>query len=145
MTSTTKLYLAGPMSDIPGYNFPAFEAATAELRAQKFEVISPAEKDKERDPEAYERARNSPDGKWKPSDTGGLTWAQVLSKDIIIVADEVDGLAMLPGWEKSSGARLEAFVGLLRKKRFAIYSPVLHELSWVSNDYIRGIIKGNMP
>src|SRR5882762_7473416 len=95
MTSTTKLYLAGPMSDIPGYNFPAFEAATAELRAQKFEVISPAEKDKERDPEAYERARNSPDGKWKPSDTGGLTWAQILSKDIIIVADEVDGLAML--------------------------------------------------
>jgi len=133
------------MSDIPGYNFPAFESATAELRAQKFDVISPAEKDKERNPEAYEIARKSPDGKWNPTDTGGLTWAQILSKDIIIVADEVDGLAMLPGWEKSSGARLEAFVGLLRKKRFAVYSPVLHQLSWVSNDYIRQIIKDNMP
>jgi len=140
-----KLYLAGPMSDIPGYNFPAFEAATAELRAQKFEVISPAEKDKERNPEAYEIARRSPDGKWNPTDTGGLTWAQILAGDIIIVADQVDAVALLPGWEKSSGARLEAFVGLLRKKRFALYSPVLHELSWVSNDFIRKIIKDNMP
>lgn len=144
MTST-KLYLAGPMSDIPGYNFPAFEKATAELRSLGYEVISPAEKDKERNPEAYERALKSPDGKWNPADTGGLTWAQILSGDVILVADHVDGLALLPGWEKSSGARLEAFVGLLRKKRFALYYPEIPRLSWVSNDFIREIIRGNMP
>jgi Domain of unknown function (DUF4406) len=133
------------MSDIPGYNFPAFEEATAQLRGMGYEVISPAEEDQKRNPVAYEIARKSPDGKWNPTDTGGLTWAQILSKDVVIVADKVDGVVLLPGWEKSSGARLEAFVGLLRKKRFAVYSPEFERLSWVSNDFIREIIRGNMP
>jgi hypothetical protein len=145
VVTATKLYLAGPMSNIPGYNFPAFEEATAELRAQGYEVISPAEQDKLRDPTAYELASKSPDGKWNPAETGGLTWAEVLSKDVVIVADKVDGVALLPGWETSSGARLEAFVGLLRKKRFAIYHPEFKQLKFVSNDYIREIIRGNMP
>lgn len=142
---STKLYLAGPMSDIPGFNFSAFEAATAELRKLGYEVTSPAEEDQKRDPVAYEHASQSVDGKWIPADTGGLTWAQILSKDVIIVADQVDGVALLPGWERSSGARLEAFVGLLRKKRFAIYNPEFKSLKFVSNDFIREIIRGNMP
>jgi hypothetical protein len=140
-----RLYLAGPMQNIPGYNFPAFETATAVLRSMGFEVISPAEKDKERNPEAYERASRSPDGVWKSEDAGGLTWAQILAEDIVIVSDQVDGLALLPGWERSSGARLEAFVGLLRKKRFAIYHPEFRSLKFVSSDFIREILKGNMP
>jgi len=135
---STKLYLAGPMSNIPGYNFPAFEAATTELRAQGFDIISPAEQDKARDPEAYERAKRSPDGKWDPSETGGLTWAQILAADIIIVS------VLLPGWEKSSGARLEAFVGLLRKKRFGLYRSG-DEPFWVPVDYIRESLRRNMP
>jgi hypothetical protein len=142
---TTRLYLAGPMQNIPGYNFPAFEAATATLRDLGYQVVSPAENDKKFDAEAYELARQSPDGVWKPAETGGRTWAEILSGDVIIVADHVDALALLPGWERSSGARLESFVGLLCKKRFAIYNPEMKTLSWVSNDYVRNALRENMP
>jgi Domain of unknown function (DUF4406) len=140
-----KLYVAGPMQNHPRYNFPAFQEATAVLRRLGFEVISPEEKDRQRDPAAWERAWNSPDGVWKPEETGGLTWAQILSQDIILVADVVDGLALLPGWEKSSGARLEVFTALLRKKLFGLYFPESEAIQFVDAEQVREKLIRNMP
>jgi hypothetical protein len=140
----TKLYVAGPMQNHPRYNFPAFIEASKALRKLGYEVISPEEKDKERNPEAWEKAYNSPDGFWKTEDTGGLTWAQILAGDIVIVSDEVDGIALLPGWEKSSGARLEAFVGLLRGKSFGFYHPD-EGFFWTSRSAVRDQLMRNMP
>lgn len=140
-----KLYVAGPMSGTPGFNYAAFDEAAATLRGLGFEVVSPAEMDKARNPVAYEIASKSPDGKLEPSTTGGLTWAQILSNDIIEVADKTDGLALLPGWAKSSGARLEVFVGLLRKKLFGIYSPDAEAIQFVEASMIRQILKKNLP
>lgn len=138
-----KIYVAGPMSDTPGFNYAAFDEASETLRNYGFGVVSPAEKDKERDPEAYERACHSLDGKFEPNMTGGLTWAEIIAMDIVIVSDEVDAIALLPGWEKSNGARLEVFVGLLRKKQFGLYSDgVIH---FVDADFIRSSLKNNMP
>lgn len=136
---STKVYVAGPMQGIPQFNFPAFDGAAATLRSMGYEVISPAELD---DPKVRETHMASVDGKWIDA---GDTWGTFLSRDVKIVADQVDGLVMLPGWERSKGARLEAFVGLCAKKRFAIFYPEFNRVSWVSNDFIREIIKGNMP
>lgn len=44
-TSKQTAYLAGPMRGIPEYNFPAFYAAAAALRAHGLNVWSPAEND----------------------------------------------------------------------------------------------------
>lgn len=109
-----KVYIAGPMTGIPQFNIPAFERAAARLRAAGFEVVSPVE----RDSEAVQAAgRASPDGKLGPGNTiAGETWGQILARDVIIVADEVDGVVVLPGWHKSRGARLEVFVALLCNK-----------------------------
>lgn len=40
---TPYIYLCGPMTGLPEYNYPAFHAAAAELRAQGWRVVNPAE------------------------------------------------------------------------------------------------------
>ncbi len=42
-----KVYLAGPMRGLPLFNFPAFADAAAKLRAQGYDVFSPAERDEQ--------------------------------------------------------------------------------------------------
>ena len=103
-----KFYIAGPMTGIPQFNFPAFDVAAASLRSFGYEVVSPVELDDEEsraaalsnetgDPYAYEDDTNE-------------TWGDLLSRDVKLIADEVDAVICLPGWEKSKGARLEVFV-----------------------------------
>lgn len=105
-------YLAGPMSGLPQFNIPAFDAAAKMLRDTGLKVISPAELDA---PEIRAKYLASTDGASLP-DTP--TWGTFLSRDVKIVADQVKGVILMPGWEKSRGARLEAYVGLLCGHQF---------------------------
>ena len=43
------IYIAGPMTGFPEFNFPAFFAAQAELEAKGWQVFNPAAKDVEAD------------------------------------------------------------------------------------------------
>lgn len=43
-----KVYVAGPMRGIPEFNFPAFNLAAKNLRADGHVVFNPAERDNER-------------------------------------------------------------------------------------------------
>src|SRR5690349_13708474 len=107
-----KVYLAGPMTGHPKFNFPLFIRIAKELRHLGFEVVSPAELD---DPKAREAAMNS---EWGDPEEyqrlTGLTWADFLSRDVKLIADGgFDMIICLPGWSQSRGARLETFVGML--------------------------------
>lgn len=105
-----KYYLAGPMSGIPQFNFPTFFAAAENLRASGFDIVSPAEIDNEEDAGA---ALASPDGDLtNHKHVSGKTWGDFLARDVKLVADDVQGIVLLPGWEESRGARLEAFLAL---------------------------------
>lgn len=115
-----KYYLAGPMTGIPQFNFPAFFDAAEKLRARGHEIISPAEID---DPTTKAAALASPDGKMGSGSPGGQTWGDFLSRDVKIVADQVQGVIVLPGWSKSRGARLEVFVASLCKHQLWAYDP----------------------
>lgn len=141
------IYLAGPMSNLPQFNFPAFHTAAAALRAQDFVVISPAETDPE---DMQAKAMASPDGTYDP--TMSETWGDSLARDVKMLADGVlqvsdsdtrpplvpiDGIVFLPGWEKSKGARLEAFVGLLTGKEFALYDPEERDTVVVAASFIK--------
>lgn len=80
-----RIYLAGPMTGLPDFNFPAFHAAAARLREAGWEVINPAE------------------------NFGGRTdlpRETYIRADVILLA-QCDAVALLPGWEESRGARLE--------------------------------------
>ena len=112
-----KVYLAGPMTNVPHYNFPLFDQVAALLRAGGWEVISPAEEDRKRKIGAIAEA--SPDGKSELPET----WADVLGRDLKLIADGgVEGIVFLPGWTQSRGARLEAQIGLLCDLKFFLWT-----------------------
>lgn len=115
-----KIYLAGPMSGLPQFNFPAFYAAAKTLRGMGFEVVSPAEMD---DAEDAGLAMKSPDG--APGGHPNKTWGDFLARDVKLIADGgITGIVFLPNWFKSRGARLEATVGILQGADFAFFQYV---------------------
>lgn len=79
-----RLYLCGPMTGLPDYNYPAFNEAAAQLRAMGYAVVNPAE-------------NGLPPG---------APWAQHMRADIKGLCD-CAALAVLPGSESSKGAQLE--------------------------------------
>lgn len=118
--SLGRAYLAGPMTGIPQFNFPLFDAVAHDLRVAGWDIVSPAELD---DPETREAALASPDGAPGGSAINGETWADFLARDVKLIADEVDAVILLPGWEGSKGARLEAFIASLSGHKVYFYEP----------------------
>lgn len=112
-----KAYLAGPMSGIPQFNFPAFHEATRTLRAQGWEIISPAEEDMKSGVGAAAVASDNGDPSTLPE-----TWGDILARDVKLIADGgIEAIVFLPNWQKSRGARLEATVGLLKSRDFRFF------------------------
>ena len=105
-----RLYLAGPMTGIPHFNFPAFDHAAADLRSKGYEVFSPADNDRAllgKDPDWVPQDSDS-DGTWRTwSIPGAPSLRKMLGDDVAYICNEADGIAMLPGWESSTGARAE--------------------------------------
>ena len=138
------VYVAGPMSGLPQFNFPAFDLATASLRAQGYEVISPAELD---DPETRAAALASPDGSAASYGANGKdTWADYLARDVKIIGDHAVAIALLPGWERSKGAKLEAFVGIIKSQQFvfALFDPETYDITPVTREYVKEKIHANI-
>jgi len=137
-----KLYLAGPMSGIKQFNFPAFAKATTKLRELGYEIISPAEMDS---PAVQAAALKSETGNWAdlPKEE---TWGSILAKDVIVIADPtVDGIIAMPKWETSKGARLEAFIALLTGKKHLLLFDASEHVVPVGPDYFRYQLMRNMP
>jgi hypothetical protein len=87
----TTIYLAGPMTGIESYNFPAFHRAAASLRSKGFTVLNPAETD-----------GGSQDKPW-----------EFYMRRAIALLVTADAVAVLPNWRDSKGANIE--VDLARK------------------------------
>lgn len=82
-----KVYVSGPMTGHPDYNFPAFAAAVTALTEAGYEVIDPS--------------RHGADP--------AFTWADYLRRDLRDVLD-AEILVVLPGWECSRGGGFEVHV-----------------------------------
>jgi hypothetical protein len=124
ITADKTLYVAGPMTGYPQFNFPAFDAAALDLRERGFTIISPAELD---DPATRKTALASLDGSPSSGVSNGETWGDFLARDVKLIADGVDGIAVISGWQNSRGARLETFVSFLCGKPVVHY-PTLHRV-----------------
>lgn len=77
-----RIYIAGPMSGLPDFNYPAFHTEAARLRALGFHVESPAENPKQESWEAYMKQ----------------SIRQMLTCDAVF---------LMTGWEASRGAGIE--------------------------------------
>lgn len=106
-----KVYVAGPMRGIKDFNFPAFDAAADELRADGHEVFNPADRD---------RAVHGADV--NKSETGDLSDPAVvasgfdlraaLGADMEWICRDADAIYLLPGWSNSKGATAERATAL---------------------------------
>ena len=130
-----RIYLAGPMSGLPSFNYPAFIEAGGRLRKLGFDVVSPAELDASNHPEDYKAAIESKDG---ATGTTQQTWGDFLARDVKLLADGgIEGIVFLPNWFRSRGAKLEATVGLLNGFQFWEYRADLgiaqRDKEWVKS------------
>ena len=89
-----KVYISGPMTGLPDHNFPAFNAAATDLRNLGFCVFNPAEISVGK-PNDYETSQDF--------------YHACLRADVKGLCD-CDTLALMPGWENSSGAHLELHI-----------------------------------
>lgn len=101
-----KIYVAGPMRGIPEFNFPAFHAATAELRQAGHEVFNPAERDNQRHGTDISKGNATGDEKLAVQ-RHGFNLRTALADDLSFICLHADALVMLPGWQASRGATAE--------------------------------------
>jgi len=82
-----RVYVAGPMTGIEDFNYPAFNAVADQLRALGYEVENPADH----------------------GVVEGAQWADYMAYDLTRLG-LCGVIALLPDWEKSQGARLEVLI-----------------------------------
>jgi hypothetical protein len=80
-----KVYIAGPMTGYKDLNYPAFNAMKTELQQAGYTPLSPADVDNKGEAQSWE---------WYMRRT-------------IPMLCEADAVLLLPGWERSKGARIE--------------------------------------
>lgn len=107
-----KIYLAGKMTNVPYFNFPAFNAAAYTLRRQGHEVFNPAERDIERHGGVDISANNSAGSRELAVREHGFSIREALADDCEYLCKEADAIAMLPGWETGRGSRAEWHLAL---------------------------------
>jgi hypothetical protein len=111
-----KIYISGPMSGYPEFNFPAFFAMEEFLVRQGWTVFNPAnkEQEKELDAEAFETGDNI------KAIAAGFDFRECFTWDTQKVI-EADAICMLKGWEASPGARAEHAVAVAMQKHYLEY------------------------
>lgn len=90
------VYIAGPMTGIANFNYEAFHRAARWLRDRGHGVVSPAEDDHDRPLTPPSPQDAAPHGHYLRAGLRKLLHA--------------DGLALLPGWESSTGVGVELTV-----------------------------------
>lgn len=106
--SMSKVYLAGPMSNIPYFNFPAFFDGEERLREMGYdEIFSPARNDIEHFGDFWKSCPKGSHDELSVREGPVPTYRDCLRMDLNWILDHADAIAFLPGWEKSKGVKAE--------------------------------------
>lgn len=101
------IYISGPMTGYPDFNYPAFRNATRVLRFQGLEVFDPSE--------CFDGDQGLPKETYMRKDIEA-----VLASTLVVTLD---------GWEQSSGARLEVEVAKACGIRVQSYNEYIEQLA----------------
>jgi hypothetical protein len=121
MNKHAKLYVAGPMRGFDHFNFPEFDRVASHLRMYGYEVVNPAEIDREL---GLDETLNDLD---QFEALGGIEAAMHRDFGAIL---ECDGVALLPGWRHSTGARAEVFVAQMTGRKVYEYVDRYEDGYW---------------
>lgn len=94
------------MRGISLFNFPAFAEAAAKLRAEGHVVFNPAERDNQKHGVDISRD-NAAGDETQATREHGFSLREALGADCAWICAEAEGIAMLPGWQRSRGAVAE--------------------------------------
>lgn len=112
-----KIYIAGPMSGLPEFNFPAFFRAQYTLERQGWQVFNPANKDGESELKGFAT------GDAKAAAAGGFNFREAYLWDLSRVV-EADAIYMLKGWESSPGACGEHAAAVAMRRHYPDYKII---------------------
>ena len=101
-TDKQTVYIAGPMRGIKLFNFPAFDEAKENLIKMGYDVISPADIDREC---GFDPINLPYDWDWNVL-PNSIDLEVCYQRDLNAVR-QADAICMLDGWEKSKGAKAE--------------------------------------
>lgn len=116
-----KIYIAGPMSGKPNWNYDNFNRVAKDYQEIGWTVYNPAQKDVENgvdDPEAMKDGNTA-----LAIQKGTFSFRDSYEWDVCRVI-ESDAIYMLEGWEHSPGACGEHAVAVAMKKHYPDYQII---------------------
>lgn len=104
-----KLYISGPMTGIPNFNYDAFDEAEGVLENLGYGAVNPARMDQE-------------------MGITGDSYQDLLARDLsaILTDPEVEGVCLIDGWRNSRGSTLEAYIAQQAGKKLYELKVVEH-------------------
>jgi len=97
------IYIAGPMRGYEDYNYPAFDRQAKVLGDQGWNVINPADLDRNDNKPINGPMQFDPDNNYEDHEF----MRQALKRDMVAICDECTAMYMMSKWETSKGAKAE--------------------------------------
>lgn len=103
MNRKPTIYVAGPMRGYENYNYPAFDRCARVLAEQGWNVINPAELDRNEGKPTSSSYEFDPDNCYEDHEF----MRAALLRDMVAICKDCTAIYMMSRWEKSKGANAE--------------------------------------
>lgn len=104
-------YVSGPMRGFPKFNFPLFDGVRdALLHSGVQKVFNPADHDREVNPGCEQYPGFEQGDLQQYHQHCNQHFERLLVWDLGVIGEHCDSIVLLPGWENSTGAKIERFI-----------------------------------
>lgn len=102
MKRRSTIYVAGPMRGYENYNYDAFDQKSKVLKEKGWDVINPADMDREVSPPS-DSMTFDPNNNYEDQEYV----REALRRDMVAICEDCTAIYMMSGWEQSRGAKAE--------------------------------------